>query len=157
MNRTVLSSLCGIACPSLWSISEWVLTNVWWGLCLHHRIGSNGWTLQWCSDWVLGEQWDVLPAPLPHCQQKTWLHELTCVTSLNTWEISVTSTLKSVSALIHTTRFHWSHDLTVWVGMAEQDLHTICLQKSHSESNNKLCQALCMIYDPGFLQETPLT
>lgn len=24
--------------------------------------------------------WDVLPTPLPHCQQKTWLYELTCVT-----------------------------------------------------------------------------
>lgn len=63
-----------------------------------------------CRD-VLTVCWDNsgLPAPLPHCQQKTWPHELMCDfrdISLNSWAISVTNTLESVSALIHTSRFH---------------------------------------------------
>lgn len=39
--------------------------------------------------------------------------------SWNNWEIRVTNTLESVSALIHTTRFHSAHALIMCVGMVE--------------------------------------
>lgn len=143
------------------------LTSVWQGLCLRCRTGtshagSHGWALQWCPNPVLGRQWGVLSAPLPHCQQKkTWLHELlymTLETSIWTAGQSVPQdTLESVSALIGTARFHWSGAFMIRVGTAEYDLSTICLWKCHSKISNKWCQALCMVYAPGFLQETSLT
>lgn len=116
------------------------LTDTWWGLQLHCISGSNGWSLQWCPNPVLGKPQGVLCAPLPHCQHNTWLHRLPC-TTLETpvWiagQLLPQDTLESVSALICTTRFHWSDALMLCVGMTEDDLSTICLRKHRSEIND---------------------
>lgn len=143
-----------------------VLTNVWQGFCLHCRTGAfqdptARWALQWFANPVLGRQQGMLSVPWTHCQQKTWLRELPCMTlETSIWTAGQSvpqDTLESVSALIFTARFHWSDALMISVGTAEYNLSTICLWKCHSEISNKWCQVVCMIYAPGFLQETSLT
>lgn len=136
------------------------LTGVWRGLCLHCRTGAFQDPMGKLCGVVLTQYWEDIGACCLPLYLTVWLHKLSCMTletSIWTAGQSVPPDTLDLSAVIGTARFHWSDVLMIAAGMAEYDFSTICLWKCHSEINNKWCQAVCMIYSPGFLQETTLT
>lgn len=143
-----------------------VSSNAFWGSVLMSTLqdgyvsAPHGWSSQWCANPVMGTQLGMFCTPLHHFQwKKTWLHQLPGMTV----EASVWAAGESVP---------WRTADCVCLDMHSQFPVSQCSynirrngrkwcehkkpMKVPFEISNKWCQAVCMIYAPGFLQETSL-